>query len=116
MKIKLILITLSTLFVTSCGINGGAMEGAHTLVELRDGNFSYVQSVSAKASSSWIFGIGPLGKSALVGTAKKNLMRNANLSDSQTIANMTIDSKLTTYFGIFTIKTVYVTADVIEFK
>ena len=116
MKIKLILMALSILFLTSCGMNYGAMEGAHTQVELGENDFAYQNTVSGKASCSWILGIGPMGNSALVGAAKQNMMDNANLSAGQTIANMTLDSKVTSYLGLFTLKTVYVTADVVEFE
>ena len=112
MKIKLILMALSILFLTSCGVNYGNLGAGNTLAI--NGDFAYKHTVSGKASCTWVLGIGPMGNSALVGAAKQDMMDNANLTAGQTIANMTIDEKVTSYLGLFMVKNVYITADVVE--
>jgi len=117
MKMINIFAAICIIFLTSCGTNTGGMGMANlTQVELGENNFRNLGSVAGEASSNWILFFGPLGKEALMAEAKADLLKNAKLTGSQALVNMTWDSKLSTIFGIFTTKTLYVTADIVEFQ
>ena len=117
MKIKSIILIITILLLSSCGVNNGGMGMANlTQVNLSDNNFKIVKNVSGEASSIWVLYFGPFSDTALVASAKENMLENANLSGSQALANMTWDVTIQTIFGLITTKTVYMTADVVEFK
>ncbi len=78
LKTKLLtFFTSATLLLNSCAIQTGT-QGNST--ELSQGNFEFVELVSAEAEASYFLGIGGLKKKALAFEAKKNLYKNHPLS------------------------------------
>jgi hypothetical protein len=92
--------------------NGLLLSGGATL---QTNNFSYVASdVQGTASTRYVFGIGGLGKSALVAEAKKDLSKNHPLKSGQAYTNFIIDFR-GSYLPIVTGKRCTITADIVEF-
>ena len=88
-----------------------------TQVVLDEANYTYVGSATGEASSVNILGIGPFGAKALVQEAKEDLLENVDLySGSRALVNVVIDHKYTYFSWIYVKKTVYVSADVVEFN
>ena len=118
MKIKSIILATSILFLSSCGMNAGYIGNINnTQVVLDEANYTYVSSATGEATSTWVFGIGPMGAQALVQKAKEDLASKVDLYDgSRAFVNMTIDSKVKMFTYLFIKKTVYVSADVVEFN
>ena len=114
-EIKLVIIGLVTLLFTSCATHQGLMQNS---ASLSSANFSYVkQQIQGKASATYIFGIGGLGKKTLVDNAKQRMIKsNLNLlSSNQALANITVNFK-TSYYLLFMNVGCTVTADVVQFK
>ncbi|HIC12951.1 MAG TPA: hypothetical protein EYO75_06230 [Sulfurimonas sp.] len=100
---------------TGCSVTNGSMgHVAQTQVQLSKANFDIVKSVEGEASASYFLGIG-LSKENLVARAKKDMLKKANLHGSQALVNITTDSK-GTFYPFFRKKTIYISADVVEFK
>ena len=98
---------------SSCATHNGYMNGSASLSEA---NFSYAQtSISGEATSLKIFGIGGLGKNAIVEEAKKDMLKKNPLKANQALANVTVNWKNGFYFMVQT-NTCTVTADIVEFK
>ena len=118
MKIKFIILAISILFLASCGMNAGHMANVNnTQVVLDKDNYIYVGSATGEATSIWVFGIGPLGAQALVQQAKENLVSKVNLYDgSRALVNMTVDEKVRMVTPLFITRTIYISADVVEFN
>lgn len=107
-----IAIAIIVFATTSCATHWGMMTGN---ASLSSNNFKITKIATGSATATKIFGIGGLGKDALVLDAKKNLLQNYPLRDGQALANVTIDIK--TSFIFFVIKEkATVTADIVEFK
>ena len=116
MKIKIIITSITLLLISACGSNMGNIGTANiTNVNLSNNNFINKGTVTAEATSTWILGIGPIRNSALVGKTKLNLVKEANLTGSQVLSNITVDFKIDSALGIITNKTCYMTAEIIEF-
>ena len=118
MKIKSIILVTSILFFSSCGINAGYIGNINnTQVVLDEANYTYVSSATGQASSTWIFGIGPIGTQALVQKAKEDLASKVDLYDgSRALVNMTVDEKVRMITPLFITRTAYISADVVEFN
>lgn len=113
MKIfKSIIIASLFLMLTSCAFHGGMMTGN---ASLSGNNFKTIKLVKGTAKTTKIFGIGGLGKNALVFEAKKDMLMNNPLKDGQALANVTVDFKISYIFIVNTEK-VTVTADIVEFN
>jgi uncharacterized protein YbjQ (UPF0145 family) len=83
-------------------------------VVLSQKNFHVVKTVEAKASATYVFGIGGLSRRALHNNAVAELTKKANLTGSQALINVTV--KNTGKFLLFIGKaTVYAEGTVIEF-
>ena len=68
-----------------------------------------------------LFGLGPLKNKALVEAAKEDLIKKVNLYDgSRALVNIIIDEEYKIlpgpYFLLWRKKTVYISADVVEFN
>ena len=118
MKIKSIIVATSILFLSSCGMNVGYIANVNnTQVVLDEANYTYVGSATGEASSTWIFGIGPMGTQALVQKAKEDLGSKVNLYDgARALVNMTVDEKVRMFTPLYIKRTAYISADVVEFK
>ena len=112
------MITLTTVFAivammfSSCAIHTGiGMSNA----SLSQNNFKMVKYATGDVKTTKIFGLGGLGKQAMVAEAKQELLANYPLQDGQALANMTVDWKTGFYFFVVVTKCT-VTADVIQFE
>ena len=118
MKIKSIILATSILFLSSCGMNAGYIANINnTQVILDEANYTYVGSATGEATSTWIFGMGPMGTQALVQKAKEDLASKVNLYDgARALVNMTVDETVKMVTPLFIKRTAYISADVIEFN
>ncbi|MBE6175559.1 MAG: hypothetical protein E7146_00970 [Rikenellaceae bacterium] len=76
-----------------------------TNVVLQDNNFRIVKNVSAEVSATYVFGIGGMSYKALRENAVANLTKEANLTGSQALINVTVES--TTQFALIWTKTTF---------
>lgn len=87
-----------------------------TNVVLSQNNYDIVRHVEAEVSATYVFGIGGVSRKALKSNAVAELTREANLTGSQALVNVTVMQGGFTFAGIYS-KVIY-TAEgtVIEFK
>lgn len=84
---------------------------------LSTNNFSYVQkNVQGKSQATYVLGIGGMRREAIVNEAKENMLANNPLKANQTLVNVVVDFKHSTFLGIVNTTKCYVSADVVEFK
>jgi len=112
------IITLTTFFAivavmfSSCAMHTGiGMSNA----SLSQNNFKMVKYATGDVKTTKIFGLGGLGKQAMVAEAKQELLANYPLQDGQALANMTVDFKNSFFFIVIVTKCT-VTADVVQFE
>tara|TARA_B100000959_G_C14531758_1_gene439842 strand:+ start:129 stop:485 length:357 start_codon:yes stop_codon:yes gene_type:complete len=113
------LIIVSLLLLYGCGSTVGYLgHNVNTSVVLSQANYKVIGTEKGSASASWILGFGPTN-SELFSSAKADLLSKANLGEnnkSQAIINITTDIKFGMFLPpIFISKTVYISADIIEF-
>jgi hypothetical protein len=122
-KKSLIIFSL-LLLVNNCGFmpTGYVGHSTNTQVILSEANYKIINSVRGNATATFILGIGPFNDQ-LYYRAKRDMLENANLSGggnkSRALINITSDEQIKYfwfYFPFWFSKTVYITADVIEFK
>jgi len=100
---------------TGCSNTSGYIgHGVQTQVQLNKANFDVIKSVEGEASASYFLGIG-LSKENLLARAKKDMLKKANLHGSQALVNVTTDGEGSWYL-IGRTETIYISAEVIEFK
>ena len=110
---KLLFIVIGVLTFSSCAVHNGYMNNSASLSQA---NFDYTQvSISGTASTTQVFGIGGLGKSAIVDEAKKDMLKKNPLKSNQALVNITVNWKSGFYLIVMT-KTCTVAADVVEFN
>ena len=125
-NIKKLLITFSILLlVNNCGFmpEGYLGHSTNTQVILSEANYKIINSVRGEATATFILGVGPFND-RLYSRAKRDMLENANLAGggnkSRALINITTDEQIKYFiFGYFPLwfsKTVYMSADVIEFK
>ena len=112
------------LILNNCGLppQGYLGHSTNTQVVLSEANYKTINSVKGEATASFILGYGPTNN-RLYSRAKKDMLENANLAGggekSRALINITTDEQfrfIWFYFPFYLSKTVYITADVIEFK
>jgi len=122
--IKLSLIILPILILTNCGFmpSGYLGHSTNTQVILQEANFKVISTVRGQETASFILGIGP-SQSHLYARAKRDMLGNANLSGggtkSRALINIITDQQIRyfwLYFPFYFSKTVYISADVVEFQ
>lgn len=111
LKLFAVILTIA-LITSSCAMHWGMMTGN---ASLSSNNFKTMKMVTGTAKATKIFGLGGLGKDALVLEAKKDMLMNYPLKDGQALANVTVDFKTSYVFFVITEKAT-VTADIVEFK
>lgn len=101
--------------LTSCAAGlSGNMSGS---ASLNSANFSYAQkNVQGQSKATYILGIGGMNREAIVNEAKERMMENTPLKDNQALANLSVDFKRSSFFGIVNTVKCYVSADIVEFK
>ena len=117
-KLKFLLIaTISLLLLSGCGLTSNMASNVYesqTSVVLSQANFHVVKTVSAKVSSTYLFGLGGISKKALRNNAVAELTDKANLTGSQALVNITVKSAVKTVL-IWNQVTYYAEATVVEF-
>jgi hypothetical protein len=109
---KLVLFVLTSLLLSSCLVNhtGGISSGP--LLNIKD---QYVDMVSGKSKSVFIFGFGNLKNDQLILNARKNMYLNRRLALNEYYSNLTTDiSRKYIFFPFIQITKVAVSADVIK--
>ena len=122
---KSVFICTLFLLVNNCGFmpEGYLGHSTNTQVILSEANYRIVNSVRGDATATFILGVGPFND-RLYSRAKRDMLENANLAGggnkSRALINITTDEQIKYFiFGYFPLwfsKTVYMSADVIEFK
>ena len=122
---KLAIYFIVMMLFNGCGLvpAGSMMHSTNTQVILSEANYRIINTVKGEATGNFVFGVGPFS-GRLYARAKRNMLDNANLSGggnkSRALINITTDIQhkylLFLYFPFYFSKTVYLTADVIEFK
>ena len=82
-----------------------------TQVHLASNNYRIVGRVVGEATDTYVLGIGGWNKSALANNSYANMVKNANLKNSQTIIHITTTAK--ERFVLFVYEVTYVTSGVI---
>ncbi|MBK3517588.1 DUF6567 family protein [Carboxylicivirga marina] len=103
----IVVITLS-----SCATHSGIITGN---ASISDANFNIKELAIDTANTQLVFGIGGLGKDALVLKAKRNLYTNYPSRKGQAFANVSVDIKRSFYPFVFNTKAT-ISADVIDFN
>jgi hypothetical protein len=118
MKIYLKIITLS-IILSSCAFHSGLTNNSNlhnTTVQLSQNNFRVVQYVTGSSYAEYFIGIGGLNKFALIESARKNMLENANLiGSSKAVINETVEMKITSVL-LYSKITVTVSAYVVDFN
>ena len=125
-KLSLLFCTIF-LLINNCGLipSGYMGHSTNTQVVLSEANFKIINTVKGEATATYFIGIGPFND-RLYSRAKRDMLENANLAGggnkSRALINITTDEQIR-YFAwpwpplpFWFSKTVYITADVIEFK
>ncbi len=111
-------LVLSVLLITGCGVsnfNHSNIGESRTNVHLDNANFIDIRQVTGKATSTYILGIGGLSAKVATETAIADMFKNAELTDSQTIVNIHVNTHIGTVLGIFTRITHTATGQIIQF-
>ena len=83
----------AVLLLAGCGVSQTLTTNANlnqTNVVLSQKNFHVVKNVEAEATATYVFGIGGMSKKALYSNAVAELTKNANLTGSQALVNVTV--------------------------
>lgn len=114
--ITIVAAAVTVLCATSCGISSAVSNNVNeTKVVLSENNFEVVGQAYGEASATYILGIGGLSKRALYSNAIDEMTRNAELTGSQTLVNITTSTSIQN-FWVYNKITCIATATVIEFK
>ena len=116
-RAKYFIIAIVSLILTSCGLTSNLSQNINenqTSVVLSQANFHVVKTVQAKVSATYIFGLGGLSKKALKNNAIAELTKEARLTGSQALINITVKSAVKTVL-FWSQNTFYAEATVIEF-
>lgn len=107
-----------TVLLSGCGIHlpyVANLNQSVTNVELSEGNFKVVKTVSGEAEAQYILGFGGLKKRSLLELAKKEMFDEAQLDGkSAAITNITVEEYIQNYVVLVRRKVV-VTGQVVEF-
>lgn len=113
---KFAAISFAALSLGSCGIVTPVSNNlTDTRVVLDRSNFKVIGQAEGESSATYILGIGGLSKKALKNNAINEMSKNANLKGSQTLTNITTQSSIKTFLGVYTKITYTATANVVEF-
>ena len=118
----LFLCCISAILFSSCGIAAGLNTTSYpndpvqTQVRLQEKNFKVVGVVKGEWSAKYVFGIGGLSQKSLANSALSDMYKNADLTGSQTIVNVTtVVSTKQVIWGIYIVRSAVATGTVIEF-
>ena len=114
---KLALAVAAVVLFVSCGVNATLVSNHNlnqTNVVLSQKNFHVVKTVEAEVSASYFLGIGGLSKKALHDNVVAELTKEANLTGSQALVNVTFHNSAKMII-CFSKITCHAEATVIEF-
>ncbi len=89
------------MLMTSCGISQDATSNLNqiqTSVVLSQKNYRVVKTVSGESKQMYVLGFGGLSKKSLKESAMSDMMKNADLKDSQAIINANVQFKNQLYW------------------
>ena len=115
--IKFFLVAMVAAIFASCaGINTTPYDhNLHeTKVILKEANYKIVGQVEGEWSATYVFGIGGLSKKALTNNAISEMYKNANLTGSQQIINVTTTTSMEQWV-VYTKKRAIARGYIIEF-
>lgn len=119
MKRIILIFFFAAVLFSGCAFHSGLTNNFNsntTTVELSQKNFKVVDYVTGESACTYVFGLGGLGKNALIESAKADMYKKANLTGSaRAIANISVDIKHTTIFFVQKID-VTVSGHVVEFN
>jgi hypothetical protein len=120
MKNRFLLLTAAALFLflSSCGVNQALMVNLNqntTQVHLGSKNFNVVGKVSGTAEVSYVLIFGGLNKRRLFQDAYTAMVNEANLTGSKALINMVTEEHVGGFPPFYTIRTLTVSANVVEF-
>ncbi len=107
---KTLLIAISTVILGSCAMHSGQL-----VSDVPNKPVKHIDIAVGVATTSKVFGMGGVGKDALLFEARQQMISNRPLVDNEAYNNYTVDYKRT-YFIIGSKTKVTVTADVISPK
>ena len=116
--IKFFLITMVAVLLASCaGLNTTSYKNdpLETKVILKEANYKIVKEVEGEWSAVYVFGIGGLSKKALTTNAISEMYKNAQLTGSQQIINITTTTSIEQWV-VYTKKRAIARGYIIEFE
>lgn len=116
-KVLLSCVAALSLLLTSCGVAWeatGNQNQIQTQVVLSQKNYRIVKTVSGESKQTYVLGIGGLSKKSLSESAMSDMMKNADLQESQAIINTNVQYKNQFYF-LWCTKQAIANGTVIEF-
>ena len=116
--IKFFLVAMVAIIFASCaGINTSSVSNnvPETKLILKEANYQIVGEATGEWTATYVFGIGGLSKKALKTNALGEMYKNAQLTGTQQIINVTTTVSTKTILGIYTKQSVIAHGYVIEF-
>ncbi len=111
--LTILAIVLVALGMSSCATHSKIMNMDNNMVILNSANFEYVKTVKESASATYILGFcGGNPEQKAIDKVKKS----AGLLANQALTNYTVTKSSRHIFGIVYVKTITVSADIIQFK
>ncbi|MEC5166254.1 hypothetical protein RCH18_001990 [Flavobacterium sp. PL11] len=119
MKKILSLLSLSlALSIASCEGSASIVSNtsmSQTSVELSKKNFNILGDISGVSSNTYILGFGGNANRSLLEKAKSEMMKNAKLSGSKALVNLTYDKHVNGFFPFYSKVTITASANIVEF-
>ena len=120
MKKNLLVACVSFLLSSCIGLHNSGLTGNskvyETRVELNKKNFKVIGRVKGESQATYILGFGGILRNALVEEARSDMFSKADIiGGARAIINETVETKLTSYFGLVLEKKIIVSASIIEF-
>ena len=113
-SIVVILAVAFGLFGLSSCATLSSLNGFTEGTSLNAANYDYVRSVEESASSVYILGV--FGGANVERNAYNSLKEKANLQSNQALTNVVFTTTNSCILGVVIIKTVVVSADIVQFK
>mgnify|MGYP003295213580 CR=1 FL=1 len=114
---KVVMAVAAVLLLAGCGINSHLSTNHNlnqTNVVLAQKNFHVVKNVEAEVTATYVFGFGGISKKALHDNAVAELTKEAGLTGSQALINVTVHNS-GKMFLVYNKLTYHAEATVIEF-
>ena len=117
--IKFFLVAMVAIIFASCaGLNISPVENnvPETKLILKEANYRIVGEANGEWSATYVFGIGGLSKKALKSNALSEMYKNAKLTGTQQIIDVTTTISVESWLGIYTKQRVIAHGYIIEFE